>query len=499
MKILLILSILVTLGSAEQTYNILGIFPHNLVSHQMMFDPIMKKLANKGHTVTVISYFPQEKPMKNYRDITLEDSSVELLNSIPLPSSNESSFNLYYEFYYMLELGQHFCEVGVKSATIRELLNSDERFDLVVTELFTNNCLFAFAHKFNAPVVGITSTFLHWDYNKIGNPSNPAYISDNLLTMGEHKTFMERLETTLLNLLHQTFYDYYINFKNQKVSAEVFGRDLPLLSDISQNISLILTNSHLSITPSISLVPGLIEIGGIHVGDVKKLPEDIEKWINQSDHGVIYFSMGSLIRVDTFPEEKREMFTNAFRRLPQRVLWKWENDTMPEKPENVMIQKWMPQLDVLCHPNVKVFITHGGMFGVTEAVYCGVPMVIIPLFSDQTTNALTVENNGGGVHLPYENLSEESIYDALISVLDPKFNKKAKALSDRFKDRPMPLLETAIYWIEYVARQGGAPHLKTAAIGMPFYKYLLLDVIAFLLLIVLSIIFVVYYLANPKL
>lgn len=481
MKILPILSILVTLGSVGQTYNILGIFPYNLVSHQMMFEPIMKTLANKGHTVSVISYFPQKKHMKNYRDIILEDRSVEMLNSIPLPSSNESSFNLFYEFYYTLELGQHFCEVGLKSPTIQELLNTDERFDLVVTELFTNECFFEFAYKFNAPVVGITSTFLHWDYNKIGNPSNPAYyISNNLLTIEEHNTFMQRLETTLL---HQTSYDYYINVKNKKASAEVFGRDLHLLSDISQNIS------------SISLVPGLIEIGGIHVDDIKKLPADIEKWINESDHGVIYFSIGS----DIFPEEKREMFTNAFRRLPQRILWKWENDTMPGKPENVMIQKWVPQLDVLCHPNVKVFITHGGMFGVIQAVYCGVPMVIIPLFSNQTTNALIVENNGGGIHLPYKNLSEESIYDALISVLDPKFNKKSKELSHRFKNHPLPPLETAIYWIEHVARQGGAPHLRTAAIGIPFFKYLLLDVIAFVLLIVLSIVFVVYYLANPKL
>lgn len=58
--------------------------------------------------------------------------------------------------------------------------------------------------------------------------------------------------------------------------------------------------------------------------------------------------MGSMIKGHTFPEEKRQIFMRAFGRLSQRVLWKWENDTMPGKPDNVMIQKWMPQFDVLC-------------------------------------------------------------------------------------------------------------------------------------------------------
>lgn len=60
------------------------------------------------------------------------------------------------------------------------------------------------------------------------------------------------------------------------------------------------------------------------------------------------------------------------------------------------------------------------------------------------------------------------------------FNKKAKELSERFRDRPLPPLDTAIYWVEYVARHKGAHHLRTAAVGMPLYKYLLLDVVAFL-------------------
>lgn len=75
--------------------------------------------------------------------------------------------------------------------------------------------------------------------------------------------------------------------------------------------------------------------------------QDIDKWINESKHGVIYFSFGSLVKGHTMPADKRQAFINAFKRLPQRVIWKWENDTMEGKTDNILIGKWMPQFDIL--------------------------------------------------------------------------------------------------------------------------------------------------------
>lgn len=64
-----------------------------------------------------------------------------------------------------------------------------------------------------------------------------------------------------------------------------------------------------------------------------------------------------------------------------------------------------------------------------------------------------------------------------------RYLEKAKELSVLFKDRPLSPLETAIYWIEYVIRHKGAHHLRSAAMDLHWFQYLLLDVVGAIILV----------------
>jgi glucuronosyltransferase len=57
---------------------------------------------------------------------------------------------------------------------------------------------------------------------------------------------------------------------------------------------------------------------------------------------------------------------------------------------------------------------------------------------------------------------------------------KMSALS---KDEPQSPLNRAVWWAEYVIRHNGAKHLRSAALDLAWYQYLLLDVAAFLFLL----------------
>jgi glucuronosyltransferase len=51
------------------------------------------------------------------------------------------------------------------------------------------------------------------------------------------------------------------------------------------------------------------------------------------------------------------------------------------------------------------------------------------------------------------------------------------------KDEPETLINRAVWWTEYVIRHNGAKHLRSAALDLAWYQYLLLDVVVFLFIL----------------
>ena len=73
---------------------------------------------------------------------------------------------------------------------------------------------------------------------------------------------------------------------------------------------------------------------------------------------------------------------------------------------------------LLAHPNVKVFITHGGLLSTTEAISRGVPVLGIPVFADQKTNMKQAVTLGYGVSLELGNITISSFSWALDEILN---------------------------------------------------------------------------------
>lgn len=65
-------------------------------------------------------------------------------------------------------------------------------------------------------------------------------------------------------------------------------------------------------------------------------------------------------------------------------------------------------------------MTHGGLLGASEGAFCGVPMVVTPMYGDQFSNAAALEHRGVGTILQYEDFSEKSIFEALQKALTPE-------------------------------------------------------------------------------
>ncbi|CAB3238639.1 unnamed protein product [Arctia plantaginis] len=212
-------------------------------------------------------------------------------------------------------------------------------------------------------------------------------------------------------------------------------------------------NSHPSIGGAMKLPQNAINIAGYHIQDkVKPLPKNLQTIMDKAKNGVIYFSLGSNMKSDGMSEEMKQSLIKMFSKLDQTVIWKFESDTEISAP-NVHFVKWAPQPSILAHPNLKVFITHGGQLSTTEAVHFGVPLVGIPIMADQHVNMGSVERKGFGIKVTLAEDMADELNAAIRQVLsDETFKAKAKEVSAIFHDRPMKPGPALAYWVEHVSR-----------------------------------------------
>ncbi|KAK9882638.1 hypothetical protein WA026_022508 [Henosepilachna vigintioctopunctata] len=264
-----------------------------------------------------------------------------------------------------------------------------------------------------------------------------------------------------------------------------------ILTGLSEKLKVLL-NADPSVHEPQSIVPSMVNVGGFHIRKTRQLPNDLQEVLDNAKYGVIYFSMGSTLRSKDIPEDKLKILLETFSKLKVTVLLKLEGRQLTKTPSNVVIKDWFPQNDLLAHKNLKLFITHGGLFSVLEAVYHAVPILALPVFADQYTNSKRAAANGYAKFIPFREIDEEN-FDSYVNDMlqNHKYKKNIMRRSKILTDKPMTAAESVNYWVEYVIRHQGAPHLKVAALNLSWYQYILLDVIAFITALLVLLIYIV--------
>jgi glucuronosyltransferase len=255
---------------------ILGVFPHIAKSHFLMSEALMKGLAARGHEVVVISPFPQKTPVPNYTDISLVGTMPSFVSTVPLDDIAPGS--VYSIVKLLSDIGVTGCEKTLSHPPVLKLINSEQKFDLVITELFNTDCYVGFAYKFQVPFISISTTpLMPFGCERFGNPGNPAYIANLFLGHSDRMSFTERLVNTVYWKIINWEYHYWFDMPSQLIARKYFGQNLPPLADIVRNTSLVLVNRHFTLNQPVPNVPAVIEVGGLHVEIPKKLPEVSEK------------------------------------------------------------------------------------------------------------------------------------------------------------------------------------------------------------------------------
>lgn len=228
----------------------------------------------------------------------------------------------------------------------------------------------------------------------------------------------ERLVNLAMTWLETIYVNLFYFPHQRRLYDDNFPNPKPPLDSVMRNVSLVLLNSHFTLGQPRPYMPNMIEVGGMHLNrNANPLPQDVREILDSANEGFVFFSMGSNIQSTTLPASKRDALLRTFAKLNVKVLWKWEDDNFPEKPDNLYVRKWWPQQEILAHRNVKVFITHGGLLGSIEALFHAVPIIGIPIYGDQDMNMARAVQAGYGVKIDYKNLTETSMTWAMNEIL----------------------------------------------------------------------------------
>lgn len=383
-------------------------------------------------------------------------------------------------------IGENTTEHALNNPKVKNLIQmKTNSFDCVIMEQFFHESFLMFGHKFNIPVI-TAGTMGYADYmdHAMGLLTPLSHIPHLLLPYKDDMTFKQRAYNFYLSIYDNFFRRFYYFPRMQSQAERHFGKyiegPLPSIRDLEKKVSLMLINSHRSLDIPRPTISGLVNVGGIHIKPAKPLPVDIQSFIDGAEHGVVYFSLGSYVKSTDLPKDKIKLFTDAFSRLKQRVIWKFEDENIKNLPKNVLIKKWMPQNDILAQKNVVLFLTHGGLFGSQEGLYWGKAMLCVPLYGDQHRNTLKAEQEGYALSVVLSELTSDILVQKINQMVsNPKFGQKAKELSVRFRDNPISPKDEAMYWIEYIIRHKGAKHLKSRSVNMSLWEYLQLDILFF--------------------
>ena len=78
---------------------------------------------------------------------------------------------------------------------------------------------------------------------------------------------------------------------------------------------------------------------------------------------------------------------------------------------------WLPQNDLLAHKDIKAFVSHVGHNSLYESAYHGVPVVAVPICTDQHSNSKKAEHVGLGLAVDYKTSNAQELFETTERVI----------------------------------------------------------------------------------
>lgn len=151
--------------------------------------------------------------------------------------------------------------------------------------------------------------------------------------------------------------------------------------------------------------------------------------LHASSKPKVLISLGTV--QTNFQKKFFKIVTEAFKDMDCTFVAVANPDTLEEWPENFIVQSHIPQLEVLSY--MDALIGHGGQNTTSEALYEGIPLLILPIANDAFEVAEQVEKVGCGLRVNFYRLKSDKLAAALNELLtNPSYRNKSQFIKQSF-------------------------------------------------------------------
>lgn len=157
------------------------------------------------------------------------------------------------------------------------LKNDNTKYNLIILELFHTEAFYIFSHIYDAPIVGLSSFgHAHFINQIMGNPLELSYVAHENLQLPKRFKIFDRLKNTMGTIVNSIEGNWWIDSEQEGLVKKYFSHlkePLPNLKELEKKVELVLVNSHFTVDTLRPLVPGIVEVGGLHVKKAENLPK----------------------------------------------------------------------------------------------------------------------------------------------------------------------------------------------------------------------------------
>ncbi|KAK6734082.1 hypothetical protein RB195_017699 [Necator americanus] len=401
-----------------------------------IFSPLIDPHVNiVGHT-SAARQIPYQSKYNNPDDWLQLDIKGSALWETPKMEGRSMSMDDWERF---MAINRNVCKGVSEDVDILDTLRS-YKFDVALHEAY-ELCAVAILELIGVKNTVVVSALGVTPYIQevAGFPANPSFVPGMLTTYTDNMNFWERLGNFKIAIdMHKrlTAQERDI-WKLANEARPGFSELRTLLKDKTGVVLMNVNEFTETPRPTANI---LRYIGGAAIYKPEKLNEKMNAILNERPMNVL-FSLGSLAQSKDMPMRLKQDIIAAFASFPDATfIWKYEdenNSVLFKNYPNIHIMKWIPQMELLADKRLSLFITHAGMNSVLEAIFCGKPMVTIPLFVDQALNA--------------KNMKRRAIRQTLPA--NSSYALKAAKVAKYLRGRPDAARAEIVRWVKLVAEE----------------------------------------------